>query len=134
MNEETGDVEITNSSGRVRMKLRLSTAKKPGEVYIQPVEELEDGMLWSPGLIDGHQGVSVNTGHPYYRKVYIPNLSSGVTVQGMDSLLWALGVAEIKATNEATHRHFKDLRYEISRILRLLVEDLPEPKELDDQE
>ena len=134
LNEETGEVEITNSGGRVRMKLRLSTATKPGEVHVQPVEELEDGMLWSPALIDRHQGVSVNTGHPYYRKVYIPNLSSGVTVQGMDSLLWALGVAELKATNEATHRHFKDLRYEISRILRLLVEDLPEPKELDDQE
>ena len=134
VDEKTGEVEITNSGGRVRMKLRLSTASKPGEVHVQPVDELEDGMLWSPALIDRHQGVSVNTGHPYYRKVYIPNLSSGVMVQGMDSLLWALGVAELKATNEATHRHFKDLRYEISRILRLLVEDLPESKELDDQE
>jgi glucokinase len=39
----------------------------------------------------------INTGHPYYHKVYIPNLASGVTIQGMDSLLWALAEAELGA-------------------------------------
>jgi hypothetical protein len=139
LNEKTGEVEVTNSMGQVRLKLRLSKATRTGEVYVQPAPELEDGMLWKPTLIEDeqgnkHQGVALNTGHQYYQKVYVPNLSSGVTVQGMDSLLWALGVAELKASNEATHRHFNDLRYEISRILRLLVEDLPDPRELNDQE
>lgn len=134
VNEQTGEVEVTNDSGRVRMKLRLSKANRPGEVYIQPVGELEDGLLWAPAIIDGHQGVTLNTGHPYYHRVYVPNLSSGVTVQGMDSLLWALAIAELKVTNEATLRYFRELRYEISRILRLLVEDLPEPRDSDDHQ
>jgi len=139
LDEGTGEVEVTNNTGQVRLKLRLSKATRTGEVYVQPAPELEDGMFWKPSLIEDehgnkHQGVALNTGHPYYQKVYVPNLSSGVTVQGMGSLLWALGVAELKASNEATHRHFNDLRYEISRILRLLVEDLPEPRELNDEE
>jgi 5-methylcytosine-specific restriction protein A len=39
--------------------------------------------------------VHINTSHPYYAKVYVPNLNRSVTVQGMDSLLWALAVAEL---------------------------------------
>jgi hypothetical protein len=41
--------------------------------------------------------------------------------------LWALAEAEIGATTDTTRKHFKELRFEISRLLRNLVEDLPEP-------
>jgi hypothetical protein len=45
----------------------------------------------------------------------------------MDSLLWALCAAELGTVNEATKRHFAELRFEVARLLRRLVEDLPEP-------
>jgi hypothetical protein len=52
----------------------------------------------------------------------------------MDSLLWALVEAELGATAEGTQKHFRELRYEVSRILRALVEDMPEPDLGDDED
>jgi len=126
-NAKTGEVEITNKQGTVRIKMPVGTAHQAGEVHVQPVNSIDDGLLWQPALIDGHHAVQINTGHPYYHKVYVPNLASGVTVQGMDSLMWAIAEAEIGATTDNTKKHFRELRFEISRLLRELVEDLPEP-------
>jgi hypothetical protein len=131
INRQTGDVEVTNREGKVRLRLKISASERPGQCYVAPVESIDDGMLWEPALIDGHKAVRINTGHAYYHKVYVPNLSSGVTVQGMDSLLWALCAAELGTVNEASKRHFAELRFEVSRLLRALVNELPEP-DLDD--
>src|SRR5690606_20928780 len=62
LDEGTGEVEVTNNTGQVRLKLRLSKATRTGEVYVQPAPELEDGMFWKPSLIEDehgnkHQGV-----------------------------------------------------------------------------
>jgi len=126
-NEETGEVEIENKKGKIRLKLQLASASEPGQLCVDPVPTLDDGILWEPCLIDSHHAVQINTGHPYYSKVYVPNLASGVTIQGMDSLLWSLAEAELGTISETTRKHFKELRFEVSRILRALVEDLPEP-------
>lgn len=133
-NAKTGEVEITNRQGTVRIKMPVGTAHQAGEVHVQPVDSIDDGLLWQPALIDGHHAVQINTGHPYYHKVYVPNLASGVTVQGMDSLMWALAEAEIGATTDNTKKHFRELRFEISRLLRELVEDLPEPDMTEEEE
>src|SRR5580704_425126 len=122
-----GEVEIKNRQGTFRIKMAVSTAAHKGEVSVQPVPSIDDGLLWEPCIIDGHHGVRINTGHAYYHKVYVPNLASGVTIQGMDSLLWALSEAEIGATTDTTRKHLKELRFEIARLLRNLVEDLPDP-------
>lgn len=122
-----GEVEIKNKQGVFRIKMPVTTAIEKGAVNVQPVPSIDDGLLWQPCIIDGHHGVQINTGHPYYHKIYVPNLNSSVTIQGMDSLLWALCEAEIGATTDTTRKHFKELRFEISRLLRNLVEDLPEP-------
>lgn len=126
-NKTNSDVEITNRKGKMKIKLPIMEPAKEGELYVAPVESIEDGLLWEPALIDTHNAVRVNTNHPYYHKVYIPNLNSGVTIQGLDSLLWALGEAELGTISEDTRYHIKELRYEVSRILRRLVEDLPDP-------
>lgn len=128
INNKTGEVEVTNKEGKVRLRLKITTAQRPGQCYVAPVDSIDDGMLWEPALIDSHKAVRINTGHAYYHKVYVPNLSSGVTVQGMDSLLWALCAAELGTVNEASKRHFAELRFEVSRLLRALVVDLPEPE------
>lgn len=127
VNRKTGEVEVTNKEGKVRLRLSIGTAHKPGECFVVPVDGIDDGMLWEPALIDNHKAVRINTGHDYYHKVYVPNLSSGVTIQGMDSLLWALCAAELGTVNEVSKRHFAELRFEVSRLLRALVADLPEP-------
>ena len=130
-NRQTGEVEVSNSQGIHVLRLKLASASKPGEVYVQPTDDVADGLLFEPALIEIHKAVRINTQHPYYHKVYVPNLNQSVTVQGMDSLFWALCVAELSTTSGTTNQAFKDLRFEVSRILRTLVENLPEP-DLDD--
>jgi|SRR5215831_9180168 len=124
---KTGEVTITNKHGSAKLMLKILESKKAGELHVQPVDGLDDGVLWEPALIDNNQAVRINTKHPYYSKVYLPNRGSGVTVQGLDSLLWALCAAELGTVSNETKRHFEELRFEVSRLLRRLVEDLPDP-------
>ena len=125
-------VNITNRAGTFKINMPVNEPLEEGQLVVQPVESINDGLLWQPCQInhDGnsHHGVEINTGHPYYKKVYVPNRMSGVTVQGMDSLLWALCEAERSVINPEISRQLETLRFEVSRVLRNLVEDLPEPK------
>ena len=127
IDKDSGEVEVTNRNGKTRLVLTISNPKQPEQLFVEPATELDDGVLWEPAIIHGHHAVRINTGHPYYHKVYVPNTSSNVTIQGLDSLLWALVEAELGTINESTKRHFQELRFEVSRLLRLLVETLPEP-------
>lgn len=124
---EKNEAQIVNRQGPVRLKLKISSPAKPLEVHVQPVPSIDDGLLWEPCLIDGHCGVRLNTSHPYYQKVYLPNIAEGVTIQGMDALLWGIALAELNCVSDATKETFVELRYEVSRNLRKLVEDLPDP-------
>lgn len=123
----TGTVDVRNRSGVVRLKLKIVDNATQGQMNVEAVDGLEDNLLWRPALIMTHHAVQINSNHPYYRKVYIPNLKSDVIVQGVDSLLWALAEAELGTINESTRNYFEDLRFEVSRILKKLVEDMPEP-------
>lgn len=124
----SGEAVLVNRLGEVRLKLKIGAALKLNEVHVQTVESIKDGLLWAPAFIDGHCAVNINRGHPYYSKVYVPNLSQGVTIQGMDALLWGLSTAELNCVSDETKGSFEELRYEVSRNLKKLVEDLPEPK------
>lgn len=127
----TGNVTVSNKNGVTKLRIKLVEEKNSGECHVQPVDSLQDGLLWEPAFIDGNQAVRINTGHPYYHKVYIPNKKSGVTVQGLDSLMWGLCAAELGNVSESNRQNFEEMRYEVSRILRRLVDDLPEPSEDD---
>ena len=133
-NPNTGEVMVKNQHGSFKMTLKITSASRPGEVFVQPAEDVEDGLLFEPAIIERHKAVRISTQHPYYHKVYVPNLNSSVTVQGMDSLLWALCSAELSATTDKTSEAFKDMRYEVTRILRKLVEGLPEPEVEEDED
>lgn len=119
-----GEAEITNTKGTVSVPYRPSEDAK---VFVESVEELNEGLLYKPSYIGSNPGVLISKSHPYYRKVYVPNRSTGVTVQALDSLLWALATAEFRATEDSTKEIFEDIRFDVSRALRKLVEDLPEP-------
>jgi len=130
LDAEKGIATLINRSGEVRLKLLITTAQKKNEVHVKAVDSIDDGLLWEPAFIDGHCAVLLNRGHPYYSKVYVPNVTAleGITVQGLDSLLWAFSVAELNCVSESNRVMFTDMRYEVSRNLKKLVEDLPEPK------
>lgn len=128
-----GTAEIDNKYGKTRLKLTIAAAKRPGEVFVQPVEGINNGLLFQPAIIEQHKAVQVNTSHPYYHKVYVPNLNRSVTMQGLDSLMWALSVAELSTVQDGTAAMFQDMRYEISRILEKLVETLPDPNGGEDE-
>jgi len=130
-NAETGEGTLRNKSGRTTIKIKLLEPDQPGQVHVKAVPEITNGLLFEPAFIDGNQSVGINTSHPYYHKVYLPNRNSGVTIQGLDSLLWALCVAEQACINDETKRKFEEMRFEVSRILRQLVEDMPDAPEAD---
>jgi hypothetical protein len=129
--KETGEVTMKNKQGTFTIRTAVRVPTKEGQIVVIPVDSIQDGQLWQPCIItdsgNSHNGVEINTGHPYYEKVYMPNIKSGVTIQGMDSLLWALSEAERSVFNPEIHKQLQTLRYEVSRILRILVEDLPDP-------
>lgn len=130
-NAATGDVTVTNQQGTFSLKLPVTSATIPGQAHVEPADDIADGVLFEPALIETHKAVRINTQHPYYHKVYVPNHNDSVTVQGLDSLLWALCVAELSTTNDSYSDLFSDMRFEVSRILRKLVESLPEPADSD---
>ena len=134
VDKEGNKAEITDKYGTTKITIKFSEPSRPGELHVKPVDSIDDGLLWEPAIIAENQGVHINTGHPYYHKVYMPNRQSGVTIQGLDSIIWALSSAELGTVSETTKKHFNEMRYEVSRILRALVEDLPEPEEDDDND
>lgn len=126
---KTGEGTIRNKGGQTKLKIKLVEPESPGQVHVKAVPEILNGLLFEPAYISGNQGVQINTSHPYYHKVYLPNSASGVTIQGLDSLLWALCAAELGCVSNDTKRKFEEMRFEVSRLLRQLVEDMPDAPE-----
>jgi hypothetical protein len=137
ISEDEQSAEIQNTRGQVTLKIRTSEARSANEIYLKAVDSLNEGLLWEPALIKDpkskvpFQGVYLNSGHEFYSKIYIPNIQSSnpsaINIEGLDALFWALARVEINTIHGDTKRLFNDIRYEVSRMLRLLVEDLPEP-------
>lgn len=127
VNRLSGTADVNNRYGTTRLKLTIAPSNRPGEVFVQPVDGINNGLLFQPAIIEQHRAVQVNTSHPFYSKVYLPNLNRTATMQGLDSLMWAIAVAELSTVQNETASSLEDMRYEISRILEKLVESLPEP-------
>ncbi len=128
VNESTGEVQITNSNGTFRHRISIHHSDKPGQYRVIPVDGIDNGVLWAPTIADGKHAVEINMGHPYYQKVYYPVLQQNVLVTGMDALLWALAEAELSTFNAETKEQFEDMRFLVSKCLRKLVIDLPDPE------
>lgn len=130
VDESTGQVEIQNNEGLTTTKLRIISIDETREVRILTNETLESGVLWEASLINGVEGVVLNTGHPYYQKAYLPNSGNTTIVQALDFLLWALAQAEVNNTKPGIRDTFDEFRVEVSRNLKKLVSDLPDPVEI----
>jgi hypothetical protein len=128
------EIQIENQNGVFSHKITIISNPKPGQVRVITKPDLEYGQLWEPCIADGKHAVQINQSHPYYQKVYSPILAQNVMVTGMDALLWALAEAEHKTYNEEIKEHYEEMRIAVSRILKTLVADLPDPEEDDEDE
>lgn len=121
---------LKNANGSFNHKIEILSATKPGEVRIIPVGDLEYGNLWKPCLTpDGKHAIKLNQNHPFYQKVYYHILGQKVMVSGIDALLWALAEAENSTVNAATEEYYEDMRTSVSRQLKKLLADLPDPED-----
>lgn len=127
----TGDneVRLENRNGVFKHKITIRSAGSAGQIRVIPVQTLDDGQLWNPCIVDGGKhAVELNQSHPYYQKVYFPVLGQNVMITGMDALLWALAESELATFNAETKEQFEDMRIQVSRYLKKLVADLPDPE------
>lgn len=127
IDSNTGEVEISNTQGTFKGIIKIKTSTEPGQCRVIPVDSIDDGLLWEPTIVDGNHAVSINQSHDYYSKVYAPNLGNSSLIIGMDALLWSLAEAEMATYNDAVKEQYEDMRMEVSKILRKLVKDLPDP-------
>ncbi len=127
-NASTGEVQISNPNGVFKHRISVHQSDRPDQSRVIPVDSIDNGILWAPTIADGKHAVEINMGHPYYQKVYYPILEQNVLVTGLDSLLWALAEAELSTFNEETKEQYEEMRFLVSKCLRKLVADLPDPE------
>ncbi|HAT1956912.1 TPA: ATP-binding protein [Legionella pneumophila] len=132
VNEEKEEITIQNNSGENTSKFRIITSDNPGEMHISTAPTLDNAVLWEAALVNGNPGVVLNTGHPYYPKAYLPNIQNSVVIQALDFLLWSLAQAELNNINDENRDAFEEFRIEVSRNLKKLVADLPDPESGED--
>lgn len=123
----SGVAEIKNKFGTTKVKLQLDFENSR---VIETRENLTDGVLWSPGLVEGNRhAVFINQSHEFYKKFYLANKDNSALIIAMDSLLWSLAEAELSVMSDTVRRNLEDMRVSVSRSLRTLAEELPEIKE-----
>jgi hypothetical protein len=93
---------------------------------INAVDSINDGLLWQMRLHNNRQVVELNRGHDFYSKVYLPIKDNSTAVRGLDVVFWALAMAEANCAIPDYQKQFREFRFEVSRTLRELVEQLPE--------
>ncbi len=126
-NASTGEVVITNAHGSFKHTITIKGEETPGQCRVVTADSLDGGVLWEPAIIDGKHAVRISKNHPYYQKIYYPILAESVVVTGMDALLWALAESELVTYNDKTKEIYEDIRYQVSKALKKLVADLPDP-------
>lgn len=127
LDKTNGEVEIKNKFGTTKIKLHFDFEKTR---LVETKENLTDGVLWSPGLVDGNKhAVFLNQSHEFYKKFYLANKDNTSLVIAMDSLLWSLAEAELSVMSDNVKRNLEDMRISVSKSLRTLAEELPEIKE-----
>ena len=122
------EAQVTNTNGTFTKSISITTSKVPSQSRVVPIETVDGNALWEPALVDGKHAVYINESHPFYKKVYGPILQKSTVVEGLDSLLWALAEAENSTVNPSSLENYEDMRLLVSKILKKLVADLPDPE------
>ena len=123
--------EISNNNGTFTKAISIKSNVDPKQNRVIPVPSMEGNALWEPALADGKHAVNINETHPFYKKIYGPYLAQHLVVEGLDDLLWALAEAENTTCSPSSIENYEDMRFTVSRILKKLVADLPDPEQDD---
>jgi hypothetical protein len=102
------------------------------DTRIQPVSDLEGGVLFEPVLQGGEQVILLNKSHPFYQKIYMGLYDVPLAIQGMDFLIYSLAHAELLTRTDRIKEQFRRMRFEMSESLRLFVLDIEEPRDFVD--
>lgn len=129
LSDGTLKIAVTNETNQDSepcvISIKVAPDEKTGTNVV--IDEVRDGALWEPSYRNDHHCVIINPNHPFYQRIYYPNKEDGVTMIGLDSLLWSLAEAEYGTINEQQKHYFEEFRKKVSSIIARLVEDLPEP-------
>lgn len=127
-----GQSKVVTKSGATYIEPKpIIRNEKNGGVI--PVTELPDSVLWQPRLVESassilQTSVEVNVSHPFYQKAYALCKDNPNAIKALDYLLWSLANAEYSAKDQKSVDNFEEMRREVSRSLRKLAEELPQPK------
>lgn len=119
--------EVKNPNGIFTKSIKIINNADPKQARVIAVPDIEGSALWEPSLVNGKHAVHINESHPYYKKIYGPYLAQNIVVEGLDYLLWALAEAENSTCSQSCIENYEDMRHKVSRTLKKLVADLPDP-------
>ncbi|MBQ4862677.1 ATP-binding protein [Pseudoalteromonas sp. MMG013] len=132
VDEQSGSAVVSNNQGNgIKILTPIESNVDPDSLFVNPVEGIPSGALWEPCMTSrtdtNHStGVHLNKQHDFYTKVY-SQAKSGISIEGLDLLLWALAAAEHKNTDEELANMWEDIRDEVSSNLKKLLRttDIP---------
>ena len=125
--------EVKNPNGTFIKTISITDHAQPNQSRVVPVPSIDGNALWEPAIVEGKHAVRINESHPFYKKIYGPYLKQNLVVEGLDDLLWSLAEAELSTCSQDSLENYEDMRHTVSRFLKKLVADLPDP-ELDEPE
>jgi hypothetical protein len=127
VDKSKGTASIHNRFGPVEIRIEAIDADL-ALPNVQPVSQLEDGLLWKPDVNPDHSGIRtlLNEGHAFYVRAFLGQTSDEQVIHALNYFLWALTQAEMNSISSSVKQQFEDMRYEVSRSLRRLAERLPE--------
>lgn len=129
--EGTAVVNVENRStlGGQPLRIRIAVPDKEDKgVNVIPKDSLEDGVLWSPTIHNNHHAVMINKSHAFYQKVYYPNRDDRNVIAALDYMLWALSETEWGVKTTGSNEQFIEFKYNVSRILKSLMDKLDDPE------
>ncbi len=132
VDEEAGTAVVSNNKGHgIKILTPVESNVNPDRLFVSPVDGIPSGALWEPCLASetdtNHStGVHLNKQHDFYTKVY-SQAKSGISIEGMDLLLWALAAAEHKNTDQELANVWEDIRDEVSSNLKKLLRSIDMP-------
>ncbi len=123
---DKNDVLVRNNAGTTRASVEIVSAPDAELTHFHAKASIREDALWAPALVNGNPAVSLNVGHPFYTKVYLPNEQNATLIQALDMLFWALAQAEVNNVTEESRTAFASLRAELARNVAKLIQDLPD--------
>ncbi|MCR5704074.1 MAG: ATP-binding protein [Eubacterium sp.] len=122
---KSGSVNIENSRGNFVGKIKIVETDQTANNNVVLCQEGTESPLWKPGMQGNKHTAFINTDHAFYGKVY-SRIEDSDVIAGIDYLLWAISEAEMTTYSSEVKEQYEDMRYNASRILKKLVDALPD--------